>query len=176
MRTRTTPLPGHHEQEDQIGPGPRRESLRPGLAHSFGGAALSLGRRSGRGRRRAAATMRSFAIQSLNVAVAPGETGCGAVQDDSMLIGSGPPIRSLCAPKSTGSGDGSYCGDSCRGLDAAPIRSARPTFTRTRAGKPTGADGLTGTAGESGGRSCLCTRRGLLPPGKCGGNLHCRRE
>jgi hypothetical protein len=50
------------------------------------------------------------------------------------------------------------------------------TFTRTRAGKPTGAHGLTGAAGESGGRSRLCTRRGLLPTGKCGGNLHCRRE
>jgi hypothetical protein len=59
-------------------------------------------------RRRAAATRRSLAIQSPSMAPAPRETGRGAHPDGSMLIG--PPIRSTCAPKSTGSADVSKFG------------------------------------------------------------------
>jgi hypothetical protein len=44
-------------------------------------------------------------IQSLIVAALRGQSGRGVVPDDSMLIGSAPPIRRPCAPKSTGSAD-----------------------------------------------------------------------
>ena len=57
--------------------------------------------------RLAVATRRSSAIQSLSVAAVPGETERGAVQNDSMLTGSGLPIRSLCVPKSPGSAESS---------------------------------------------------------------------